>query len=167
MAKKNGSVNRVPAAAKKFESNLPEVAKRHHIRVSNPYGYYPEDVDKIIIGLESSVNSLEHENKELRDRVHEVSEELSKAKTELTKLKMQMTLMDPPDTSAEEDFVMLSRISTITGKNEPQVNPQVVQVDKPNIGIDTVSSPTPANANAVKSDLVKPKSDLVKPKIKL
>ena len=29
--------------AKKFEQELPEVAKRHNIRVSSPYGYYPED----------------------------------------------------------------------------------------------------------------------------
>lgn len=125
MAKKD-KTNRNVKAAKKFEQDLPEVAKRLHIRVSNPYGYYPEDVDKIILNLEKSVNDLEHENKELRDKYNEADENLKRTQSELTKLKMQISLMEFPDVSPEEDFIAMSQISSITGNNETQVPPVTV-----------------------------------------
>lgn len=120
MAKKDKPLKK----AEKFEHELPEIAKRLGIRVSSPYGYYPEDVDKIIFKLEQDVSSLTKENKDLRDEIHECKEKSKALQTELTQIKMQVSLMEIPDASTEENFAMLSRISTITGKDEevPPVN---------------------------------------------
>lgn len=135
-------------AAKKFESELPDVAKRNNIRVSSPYGYYPEDVNKIITDMESELKMLQKENNHLNGQLTDYKGRLNDAQTELTKLKMQMTLMEIPDASAEENFAMLSRISTITGNNEEQISNKVIKSPKKN-NITIIQSPAkkaePAN----------------------
>lgn len=140
-------------AAKKFEAELPEVAKRNNIRVSSPYGYYPEDVDKIIIDMESQLKMLQKENNHLNGQLTDYKGRLNDVQTELTKLKMQMSLMEIPDTSAEENFAMLSRISTITGNNEEQISNKVIKSPKKN-NITIIQSPAkkaePANSESKK-----------------
>lgn len=91
--------------AKKFENNLPEVAKRNNIRVSSPYGYYPEDVDNVIIELENNLKLTQKENDHLTNMLKSTREELEDAKTELTKLKMQISMIDiaPPDIIIDDD----------------------------------------------------------------
>lgn len=132
MAKKNKKALKSPQKkAEKFEHELPEIAKRLGIRVSSPYGYYPEDVDKIIFQLEKDVSSLTKENKDLRDELHEANVKSKALQTELTQIKMQVSLMEIPDASTEESFAMLSRISTITGKNEEMPSTDILN-DNPN-----------------------------------
>ena len=100
----------------KVEQDLSELAKRLGIRVSSPYGYYPEDVDPIIANLEKTVSDLEIENKKLSEQLHTTQTNLSSASSELAQIKMQMSLMEVPDLSAEEEFAMLGRIDSITGQ---------------------------------------------------
>jgi hypothetical protein len=99
----------------KIEHELSELAKDLGIRVSSPYGYYPEDVDPIIAGLQKTVSDLTKENKQLAEDVNDVQSKLKSTQSELSQLKMQMSLMEVPDVSAEEGFAMLSRIDSITG----------------------------------------------------
>lgn len=99
----------------KVEQELSELAKRHNIRVSSPYGYYPEDVDPIIERLEKDVSQLTKENKQFSNELQEYKDKCSALSTELTKIKMQISLMEVPDVSAEEGFAMLGRIDSITG----------------------------------------------------
>lgn len=103
------------AKGAKVEQELSDLAKSHNIRVSSPYGYYPEDVDPIIANLEKTVQQLEKENRQFEAENHEYKERCSALTTELTKLKMQVSLMEIPDVSAEEGFAMLGRIDSITG----------------------------------------------------
>lgn len=114
-------------AAKKFESALPEVAKRNNIRVSSPYGYYPEDVDKVILELEKDTKMLQKENTHLTKQLEECKHNVSALQSELTQLKMQMSLMEIPDVSSEEGVAMLSRIGTVTGRNEEQIQNNIVK----------------------------------------
>lgn len=165
MAKKTkSSVNKSLNSAKKFESDLPEMAKKYNIRVSNPYGYYPEDVEKIIFDLESQINRLEKENFTLTKKNGELENDVSQAKREITQLKVQMTIMgnEMPDTSAETDFAMLGRgLTGITGKVEPQI------IEKPIEGtvmpIDTIGEPDVHPTKATHNNLVRPKLN-IKPK---
>lgn len=99
----------------KIENELSELAKDLGIRVSSPYGYYPEDVDPIIAGLQKNVSDLTKENKQLAEDLHDIQSKLKSTQSELSQLKMQMSLMEVPDVSAEEGFTMLSRIDSITG----------------------------------------------------
>lgn len=99
----------------KIENELSELAKDLGIRVSSPYGYYPEDVDPIIAGLQKNVSDLTKENKQLAEDLNDVQSKLKSTQSELSQLKMQMSLMEVPDVSAEEGFTMLSRIDSITG----------------------------------------------------
>lgn len=148
--------------AKKFEQELPEVAKRHNIRVSNPYGYYPEDVDKIILALEKDISNLTKENSQLSKDLYTQKQMNSSLQTELSQIKMQVSLMDIPDASTEENFAMLSRMSTINGQNQ-EIPTKTISEVKP-INIKTVNIPQPKNSNTVKQDTY---NNLVKPKIKL
>lgn len=140
-------------AAKRFESTLPEVAKRHNIRVSSPYGYYPEDVDKVITEMENENKMLQKENTHLTKQLEDYKGKADALQTEMVALKMQMSLMDVPDASAEESFVMLSRIGTITGNNEEQVQNKIVKTPKPN-NITIIKSP---KAKTESADTEKPK----------
>lgn len=116
----------------KVEQDLSELAKRLGIRVSSPYGYYPEDVDPIIANLEKAVSDLEIENKKLSEQLHVTQTNLSSASSELAQIKMQMSLMEVPDLSAEEEFAMLGRIDSITGQyNSESVVDMKQQMQQP------------------------------------
>lgn len=147
--KRNNKKETAAQAAKRFESSLPEVAKRNNIRVSSPYGYYPEDVDSVILEFEKNAKMLEKENNHLTNQLEDCKAKLKDAQTELTKLKMQISLMEIPDTSAEENFAMLSRMSTITGKNEEQIAPKnnIVKTPKKH-NITIVQSPNTKSENS-------------------
>lgn len=99
----------------KIEHELSQLAKDLGIRVSSPYGYYPEDVDPIIADLQKTVSDLTKENKTLSEDLNDTQNKLKSVQSELSQLKMQMSLMEVPDVSAEEGFTMLSRIDSITG----------------------------------------------------
>ena len=164
MAKEKKTKRTPQKLAKKFENELPEVAKRLGIRVSNPYGYYPEDVDKIIVRLEQDISDLTKENKQLSQELHDTKNKATLLQSELSQIKMQVSLMEIPDVSTEESFAMLSRVGTITGENV-------------NMPVTEVSTPAPSTIKTVtiksdKSDEKKPAqqttySNLIKPKIKL
>lgn len=108
------------ARGAKVEQELSEVAKSHNIRVSSPYGYYPEDVDPIIVQLETAVSQLTKENKQLATQLHEEQTLRQAASQELAKMKMEVSLFDYPDVSAEESFAMLGRIDSITGNYDSE-----------------------------------------------
>ena len=147
-------------AAKKFESNLPEVAKRNNIRVSSPYGYYPEDVDKVIIELENTNKMLQKENNHLTNQLEDYKSRANAAQNELSKLKMQISLMEIPDTSTEENFAMLSRISTITGNNEEQIQNNIIKSPKTH-NINIIKSPNKNNTITSNNDKPKKSSAVI------
>lgn len=152
-------------SAKKFENELPEVARRHNIRVSSPYGYYPEDVDKIIVRFEEDVSSLEKENGLLSKKIEKQAGELKSLQFELTQLKMQVSLMEIPDTSTEQDFAMMgSGLGTITGQPQDQVMPQQVQ-SVPHTDLNAVqTNQGSTQQQATYSNLIRPKKLNIKPK---
>lgn len=103
------------AGEKAVEQSLSQLAKDLGIRISSPYGYYPEDVDPIILELQHTVSELEKENKKLAEDAHDSKNKLDLANSELSQLRMQMALMEVPDLSTEEEFAMLGKIDSITG----------------------------------------------------
>ena len=74
--------------------NLSDVAMRHNIRISNPYGYYPDDVDRVIRKYEELTNTLDKETKRLERELASTKDELKAANGALQKLKLEMTLME-------------------------------------------------------------------------
>lgn len=143
---------RVKALAAKKESEKSAIAKQYGIRVSNPYGYFPEDVDRVLEDLQSQLNTLSKENKFASEKLARIQKERDDAKTELSKLKMQISLMDIPDSSTEEDFQMMSRLNSInpavgnlvtevpdqtkfTGKLEPVIADKIESDESPKVPI--------------------------------
>lgn len=108
--KKKDNINR-----KEYEKS--EIAIKHGIRISNPYGYFPEDVDRIIKDMESQLSNLSKENKTLSDNLSTTIKERDAASSELRTLLMQVSAMEIPDTSTETEFHMISRLKQI----EPDV----------------------------------------------
>ena len=111
--KKEVDTKRSKDFAAKKESEKSAIAKQFGIRVSSPYGYFPEDVDRILEDLQSQLTNLSKENKFASDKLKRITDEREAIKKQLTELKMQISLMEVPDTSAEEDFQMMSRLSSI------------------------------------------------------
>lgn len=126
----------------KTGNELSQLAKDLGIRVSSPYGYYPEDVDPIISRLQKEVSDLTKENKQLADSLDDTTNKLKLVQSELSQLKMQMSLMEVPNLSAEEEFAMLGKIDSITGQyNSESVvdikqnlnNSQPITTEKPKL----------------------------------
>lgn len=133
MARKNKKNNEV--------DKLSEIALRNNIRVSKPYGYYPEDVDNVISKLENLISTLETETKNLEKQLNKVTEEKRLADTELTKMKLEMSIMDIPDTSMEEDFAMMSRLSNIN-ESVGTMPESIPSEELPMVNIDILENPT-------------------------
>ena len=110
---------------KDIVNELSEIAKSLNIRVSSPYGYYPEDVDPLLINYIDEINKLKQLNKELSANAEEANKNCEYLKNELTTLKMQISFTEIPDISAEEGFVMLSKVDTITGQNNCEKIPEL------------------------------------------
>lgn len=129
---KKKSKSSEPKKTKKKSSNkqsikaeeVSDIAKRYGVRVSNPYGYYPEDVDRILTDLDTQLSNLSKENKIASDKIQRLTKERDDIKREFTALKLQVSMMEIPDTSTETDFAMLSRLENINpkvGSIEPEV----------------------------------------------
>lgn len=106
-----------------------DVAKKYGLRISNPHGYFPEDVDKLILKLESQIETLEKETHQLEERLTIALDEKRMIDSEYKKMKMQMSLMEVPDTTTEEDFSMFGRLQNINEDvgNMPEKLPEIVE----------------------------------------
>ena len=148
--------------AEKFEQDLPEVAKRHNIRVSSPYGYYPEDADKVIIDLEEAVNNLTKENMRLRDEYNTAKANELSLQNEYQSLRMQMSLMEYPDASMEQATSIFDRVPTLSGQ-EPSGEvatpiPTSKKISTPlKLKVAGGDAPVSQNEPTTFSNLIKPK----------
>lgn len=127
--------------------NLSDVAIRHNIRISNPYGYYPDDVDRIIHKYEELTNTLDKETKRLEQLLTKTEDELKAANAELQRMKLDMSLMDIPDTSAEEDIAMIGRLTNINenvGTLEHAM-PELTPDSESRIPLDVIENPKSSN----------------------
>ena len=127
--------------------NLSEIALRHNIRISNPYGYYPDDVDRVIRKYEELTNTLQAETQRLEKLYAKTLDEKKAADAELQRMKLDMSLMDVPDTSAEEDIAMLARLSNINenvGTLEHEM-PPIVENAESRIPLDVIENPNNSN----------------------
>lgn len=100
-----------------------DFAIEYNIRVSKPYGYYPEDVEALIGRFKNSISTLEKENKILTDKCDELTKDKTAAESQLQQLVMQVSLMGFPDSSTAQDELMLGRLNTITGNMPDVVTP--------------------------------------------
>ena len=127
--------------------NLSDVAMRHNIRISNPYGYYPDDVDRVIRKYEELTNTLQAETQRLEKLYSKTLEEKKAADTEIQRLKLDMMTYEVPDTSTEEDIAMIARLSNINenvGTLEHEI-PKINSDSESRIPIDVIENPTSSN----------------------
>jgi len=111
-----------------------DLARSLDIRISSPYGYYPEDVDPIIRNLQLTISTYEKENKTLSDELEDTKSKLQKLKSEFNQYRFQMNLAETPVAPAAAEYALLSRIDTITGENSAEQSSQQPQT-KPKIKI--------------------------------
>lgn len=81
--------------AKEFEKKTKDspIAKEFNLRVSKPYGYYPEDVEKSIKGLKNEINSLSKENANLNSTIKKLEEDKSSLIDRITRAELEMGKM--------------------------------------------------------------------------
>lgn len=100
--------------SKAVKEKLPETLEKLNIRVSTPYGAYPEDVETVVSDLLEKVNKLETTNAELSKKNTQLERDLHLVNTELAKMKIDVSLMSIPETTEEEDSKMLRELNKIT-----------------------------------------------------
>ena len=136
----------------KIEHDKSELAKKLNIRISNPYGYYPEDVDPIILQLQKDVSSLTKENKELSDKLYTAEKNLKDLSIEFQQFKLNASLVEIKEPSIEESLINLSKIDNITGNQHDNQIPALANLLDDNVE---------ENNNFIESQ------QPIKPKIKL
>ena len=137
--------------AKEFEKKSSPIAKEFNLRVSKPYGYYPEDVEKAIKGLKNEISSLSKENANLNDSIKKLEEdksslidritraelEMGKMQREYGELQVQLTNIQLHPLSQDASLMAMSSLkSAMTGK--PVERPTTAPAD---IKLPEVSKP--------------------------
>lgn len=136
----------------KIEADKSELAKNLGIRISNPYGYYPDDVDPIIQKLQNDVASLTRENKQLTDQVADLTKKNKSLSSELSQLKIQVSLMEVPSLSMEEGLLGMSKLNAITGNHYDESIPDLAATllnDDPPIELPEPEIEEPAKSKPV------------------
>ena len=108
----------------KMQQEKSQLAKDLGIRISSPYGYYPDDVDPIITKLQNDLKELTLENKKLRDEVGSLQHKNTDLTTELTSLKLQISITDIP-VSLEDSLSNLSQLGDINGEDYEDAIPEL------------------------------------------
>ena len=96
---------------KKYEKS--ELAKKYKIRISTPNGYFPEDVDKILVKFEKENEVLAKDNTAMTKQLSELEKKYEDLKGEYASLQMTVSLMQVPATTSSQDEKMLEKITTI------------------------------------------------------
>ena len=149
-AKNNNKKDKVGS---KLEQDKSQLAKDLNIRISSPYGYYPDDVDPIIIDLQNQISNLSKENKQLTDNNDKLKKDNEALRTEITRMKFSAQLFERP-ISMEESLIGLSKINDITGNhsNESPLDAiGLLQDDDPIINLD--DDPPPVEKPKLKLNL--------------
>ena len=101
MAKKE-KIQKNKSKKENFEKS--EIAVRYNIRVSKPYLYYPEDVDKILTDLDSRVKSMAKEVESLAAQKQISDERLNKLQAEYSQLQLQISMFRIDDSEYDLDI---------------------------------------------------------------
>lgn len=102
---------------RKIQQEKSQLAKDLNIRISSPYGYYPEDVDPIILDLQKTVSDLTKENKQLSDTVGDLTKKNADLSKQFSQLKLQMSIAEIP-ISLDDNLTNISKgLGNITGNN--------------------------------------------------
>lgn len=119
-AKKQEKANKTKRKASKddvkMQQEKSQLAKDLGIRISNPYGYYPDDVDPIIKKLQDELNLLTKENKQMRDQIGDLQHKNNSLSTELTSLKLQISMTEFP-VSLEDNLAGFGQLGNINGRD--------------------------------------------------
>lgn len=150
---------RYSKSAKQFENDKPEIARRYDIKISKPYGYYPEDVDKIIAGLETERNNLAKENKMLEDKVTRLQNDNRDIKSELNRIKMQIAVMPMIDSdSTAMDVTLLSGVNPSASKpSNHKISNDVLKKINQDASDDTSEDDITLNNSATQPSLLRKK----------
>lgn len=96
-----------------------EIGEKYNFRVSMPQGYFPEDVDRVIIDLEQRLESMSNDNLLLRRERDDAVADKRMIDEEYKKLRWDMSVFEVPHTSTQEDISMLNELSNINSSVEP------------------------------------------------
>ena len=116
-----------------------EIAIKYNFRVSKPYGYYPEDVDKNIKGLEKQIENLMAENSKLSKQNEKLTEDFNTIKNEFSKLRFE-TMSFSSQTTDLQDYERLAKLSNINSDvgQVPEIEPVKPET---NLAIDIIEDP--------------------------
>lgn len=126
-----------------------EIGEKYNFRVSTPQGYFPEDVDRVIIDLEQRLESMSNDNLLLRRERDDAIADKRMIDEEYKKLRWDMSVFEVPHTSTQEDISMLNELSNINSSVEPADEEILVDNDTEISDIDIASN---SNINDISND---------------
>lgn len=129
-----------------------EIGEKYNFRVSTPQGYFPEDVDRVIIDLEHRLESLSNDNLKLRKERDEAVADKKVIDEEYKKLRWDMSVFEVPHTSAQEDIAMLNELSNVNSSVEP-ANEEVISTGDEDDDLDFVLDIISDNDSSKKLDI--------------
>lgn len=152
MKKKEAKGGKKPiGSAHQFEQDLPDIVKKYSIRVSKPYGCYPEDIANALQKLEDENNNLGKDNTALRDELDKTKKLYKEMQAEFTKFKMQVQLMRFDNSSLEEDEASIEEgMKEITSKKKPSIKLNTAKLT-------TTNSSKPSSGKSTFDNLISPK----------
>ena len=131
-----------------------EIGEKYNFRVSTPQGYFPEDVDRVIIDLEQRLESMSNDNLLLRRERDDAVADKRMIDEEYKKLRWDMSVFEVPHTSTQEDISMLNELSNINSSVEPADEEILIDNDAEISDIDTASNSNVNDINDDNDDLV-------------
>lgn len=131
----------------KIEQDKSQLAKDLNIRISSPYGYYPDDVDPIIIDLQTQLSNLSKENKQMAEEIDKLKKNNQDLMTQMTQIKLNAQIFERP-ISIQESLAGISQIGDITGNTDDYGNDALNE-----IAAGLLNDPPPVNIEPTKPKL--------------
>lgn len=106
---------------KKSNEEVPPRAKKHNIRVSKPYGLFPQDVETVLENIETERDNLLVLIDNYKKEIEQLKEDNQDLKLTITQLKFDMSLIEVPDGNESNDFQMMNKLKLLKNKKVESV----------------------------------------------
>lgn len=101
---------------KDSKQELSQVLKEFGLRVSKPYGVFPQDVETLVENFLKEKKELTKLNLHLTEENEQLKQDVADLKASITQLKMDMSMFEIPDSTEAQDFERLNKLKKLKNK---------------------------------------------------
>lgn len=153
-------------AAAEYDAKKPDWAVQANIRISQPLGYFPEDVDKYVKNLKEQLKEETTARIQAETKLREVEDQKSKLQNELTKLKLAISIEGLPPMDKDTSNKVISDFGNDlakSGKKKLKIKSQKTKEEeekaKSSSAMPPITGPKPTSSSNSFNSLVRPRTD--------